>query len=176
MCITGLGNPEPAYANTRHNAGLTMLDMLKDELAPGKPFVSSKTNKLVKYVQKDTLVMLRSDGNYINLSGENVVKLWNKLGKNVLHIVVHDELSLPLGKVQLRTPGASVRGHNGLKSIVQYCGSDFYRLAIGIGRPLQRDSHSVAEYVLERFTPQDLDILRQESFGKASKLVNNLLK
>ncbi|CUS22196.1 LAQU0S04e10418g1_1 [Lachancea quebecensis] len=171
-CITGIGNPEPQYAMSRHNAGLLMLDLLKQQLQPErKSYVPCNANPKVKRCQIDGLLLLRADGDYINLSGRTVVPLWHKLGSNVKHVVVHDELSLPLGKVQLRNPGTSVRGHNGLKDITKRYGDAFYRLAVGIGRPDERDPDVVAKYVLSRFPQHELAVIETDSLVLALKLL-----
>jgi PTH1 family peptidyl-tRNA hydrolase len=53
-------------------------------------------------------------------------------------LVVHDELDLPPGEVRLKKGGGSA-GHNGLKDITAHLGPDYWRLRIGIGRPVDRD-------------------------------------
>ena len=47
----------------------------------------------------------------------------------------------------------SFKGHNGLKSISAALGGakDFHRVAIGIGRPEERDQSNVSAYVLTPF-------------------------
>lgn len=145
-----------------------MLDLLKERLQPiSKPYVVCNASNKVKRCQIGQLLFLRADGDYINLSGKTVVPLWKKLGSNINHIVVHDELSLGLGKVQLRKPGTSVRGHNGLKDITKLYGDGFYRLAVGIGRPEERDPGSVANYVLAKFKPSEQSIIGTVSLEKA---------
>lgn len=170
-CITGIGNPEPKYSNTRHNAGLVLLDMLKNHLVGDGVSYKPCSKAPAKYLPiSSDLLLIRADGDYINLSGKTVLPLWKKLPNpdKTVHIVVHDELSLPVGKVQLRKPGTSLRGHNGLKSIYDRLGNgDFYRLAVGIGRPTERDPLVVANYVLSKFTPAERDTLASESLKKA---------
>ncbi|QLG72221.1 hypothetical protein HG535_0C05750 [Zygotorulaspora mrakii] len=180
-CLTGIGNPEPQYGGTRHNAGLMMLDLLKDKLVDSNRDKSFKkcSHAAAGYLSAPPdLLLIRSDANFINLSGKTVVPLWRKLTKhgNVKHVVVHDELSLPLGKVQLRKPGTSLRGHNGLKSIYSHLGhGDFYRLAVGIGRPLERDPKIVADYVLAKFTPQELALIQAQALPNALNLLKTVL-
>lgn len=179
-CLTGIGNPEPQYANTRHNAGLVMLDLLRQHLdSDGSHNYKVCTNAHAKYCHvSPDLLLIRSDGDYINLSGKTVVPLWKRLPHRdaIAHIVVHDELSLPLGKVQLRKPGTSLRGHNGLRSLRSHWGSDgFHRLAIGIGRPHDRDPKVVSDYVLSRFDDQEMSILATQSLEKALEKLQSLL-
>lgn len=179
-CLTGIGNPEPQYANTRHNAGLIMLDLLRALLDDdGTRHYKACTKAPAQYCHvSPELLLIRSDGDYINLSGKTVVPLWKRIphGDSVTHVVLHDELSLPLGKVQLRRPGTSLRGHNGLRNIQKYYGSDgFHRLAIGIGRPHDRDPLVVSDYVLSRFKEHELNILSTQSVQKAWEKLQPLL-
>ncbi|SCU99913.1 LAME_0G06326g1_1 [Lachancea meyersii CBS 8951] len=177
VCITGIGNPEPQFAFSRHNAGLLMLDLLKSQLlSSDKPYLPCNANRKVQRCQLGEVMLLRVDGDYINLSGKSVVPLWNKLGTGIQHIVVHDELSLAVGKVQLRKPGTSVRGHNGLKDITKHFGGDFYRLAVGIGRPEQRDPDVVAKYVLSKFPRNEIGVIETESVHSAMHHLKKLLK
>ena len=66
-------------------------------------------------------------------------------------IVVHDEIDLPFGEVQVRH-GGGLAGHNGLKSLKEGLGgTDFHRVRVGVGRPDSTDPGVVAAYVLSRF-------------------------
>jgi PTH1 family peptidyl-tRNA hydrolase len=70
-------------------------------------------------------------------------------------LVVHDELDLPLGRLQLKR-GGGAGGHNGLKSVTSRLGtSDFLRLRVGIGRPPADFSGQVADFVLQAFAPSE---------------------
>jgi PTH1 family peptidyl-tRNA hydrolase len=54
-------------------------------------------------------------------------------------IIVHDELSLAVPSVKYKL-GGSAKGHNGLKSLIAYLGSEqFARIRVGIGRPESRE-------------------------------------
>jgi PTH1 family peptidyl-tRNA hydrolase len=65
-------------------------------------------------------------------------------------VIVHDELDLEPGRVQLKL-GGGLAGHNGLRSIAQTLGTqDFGRLRIGIGKPPRKEQG--ADYVLNRPT------------------------
>ncbi|KAL3229155.1 Peptidyl-tRNA hydrolase [Nakaseomyces bracarensis] len=170
-CLTGIGNPEPQYRGSRHNVGLYVLDQLKELLVPGETYSRAKG---VHILTKGCLTFIRSDMNYINLSGSSVRASWNKL-HNTDFTVIHDELSLQPGKLQLRNTGASHRGHNGLKSI-QKLGIPFQKLAIGIGRPESRDPQDVANYVLGQLTREELDIINNTVIPRALQLIKDKLQ
>ena len=66
-------------------------------------------------------------------------------------LVVHDEVDLEPGRLQLRL-GGGLAGHNGLRSIAQTLGTkEFLRFRIGVGRPGRGDRRSVADFVLSDF-------------------------
>jgi PTH1 family peptidyl-tRNA hydrolase len=75
-------------------------------------------------------------------------------------IVIHDELDLPLGKLQIRFGGGSA-GHNGIESIINSIKTDkFLRIRMGIGHPKTRikgqelriKSHdAITNYVVSNF-------------------------
>ena len=56
-------------------------------------------------------------------------------------------------------PTGSAGGHNGIKSIIYQLNSDkFPRIKLGIGAPPHAD-YDLADYVLGRFTPDDIKAL-----------------
>jgi PTH1 family peptidyl-tRNA hydrolase len=70
-------------------------------------------------------------------------------------LVVHDDVDLPVGRLQVRL-GGGLAGHNGLRSIAQAIGTpEFLRVRIGVGRPGRGDLRPVADYVLSSFAPED---------------------
>ena len=78
-------------------------------------------------------------------------------------IVIHDELDLPLGKIQIRFGGGSA-GHNGIESVISSLGTDkFLRIRMGVGKPIRIDGskfdqkrrESVEHYVLDRFSESE---------------------
>lgn len=83
-------------------------------------------------------------------------------------LVVHDEVDLELGRLQVRE-GGGLAGHNGLRSVAAAVGSpDFVRLRVGVGRPERGDRRPIADFVLAPFPPEvDADELR----GRAADAV-----
>lgn len=87
---------------------------------------------------------------YMNDSGVSVRALVRRYGIEDLQdlLVVHDELDLPLGRLQIKD-GGGLAGHNGLRSIKEHLHSaDFRRIRIGIGKPPGRKEG--ADHVLGR--------------------------
>ena len=99
----------------------------------------------------------------MNISGKNVKLACRKYSIQTPNLIVlHDCLETKVGKFKVSTT-ASFKGHNGLKSISQEFGGakDFTRVALGIGRPIERDAATVSSYVLSPFSDED-----QESLSK----------
>ena len=98
----------------------------------------------------------------MNLSGESVqpaAAFFKQQPAEVL--VIHDELDLPLGRLQLKKGGGS-GGHNGLKSVAGRLGSpDFLRLRVGIGRPPADFRGTPADFVLQAFAPDETPAVEQ---------------
>ncbi len=90
---------------------------------------------------------------FMNKSGLSVGKMlrYYKLKPEEL-LVVHDELELSEGLVRLKRDGGHA-GHNGLRDIILHIDSrDFYRLRVGVGRPVT--GSSVSDYVLSKTSVQ----------------------
>jgi peptidyl-tRNA hydrolase, PTH1 family len=101
-------------------------------------------------------VAILSPQTYMNDAGRSVGPARGALKVPLDHVlVVHDEIDLPFGQLQLRT-GGGLAGHNGLKSIRRELGSpDFGRLRVGVGRPDSTDPDVVSSWVLARFGESD---------------------
>jgi peptidyl-tRNA hydrolase, PTH1 family len=163
LLICSLGNPGSGYANTLHSAGHTVLNSLREQL--GAPLFQKDRGLGGGLVSKinstDGLEdwTLWQSPSYMNESGKGVRSAWTSWSRNFADgecklVVIYDELEKALGTVTLRTnPGASAKGHNGLKSIMSLMGNTpFARIGVGIGRPVSRESDDVARYVLKKMT------------------------
>ena len=156
--IVGLGNPGKEYDNTRHNMGFFFLD----NYAKSKN-LEIKTKKfdglLTEFVDKSEKIILLKPQTYMNLSGESVRKVMDfyKIDyKDIL--VISDDLDLPLGNFRLKSKG-SCGGHNGLRNIEQYLGTQGYkRLKIGISNNKTMETR---DYVLGKISKEDKDILTE---------------
>ncbi len=146
--IVGLGNPGPHYSGTRHNMGFVVLDELAAKLniaftARGQHSLKAKGIICGKYV------VLAKPLTYMNLSGGAVRELLSALRLRAEDLmVIHDDVDLPLGRVQHKRSGGDA-GHLGVRSIIEELGTgNFERLRVGVGRPPDGD---ITEYVLSPF-------------------------
>lgn len=159
--MVALGNPGPAYAMTRHNAGFLLGDALAERWR-FPAFRRSGRAQVTDGTVAGASVCLIKPQTYMNLSGEAVHPV---LGHPTFDpardlFVLVDDLALPLGSFRLRARG-SAGGHHGLESIEATLGSeDYARLRIGIG-PLPASTHDWAEFVLAPWTPSELAILAE---------------
>jgi PTH1 family peptidyl-tRNA hydrolase len=150
LLVAGLGNPGREYSGNRHNIGF----MVADELArrhDGR-FRDKFSGRLAELRLEGKRAALLKPETYMNESGRSIgaALRFFKLAPAKL-IVVHDEVDLEPGRLQLRL-GGGLAGHNGLRSIAQALGTkDFLRLRVGVGRPGRGDRRSVADFVLSDF-------------------------
>jgi len=158
--ICGLGNPGRAYREHRHNIGFRVLDELCRRW--DAPLAQRKFEaRLGQLRLGEERVVLLEPRTFMNLSGEAVAAAaaFFKIAPQDT-LVVHDELDLPFGRIQLKHQGGS-GGHNGLNSIIERWGTaDFARLRVGIGRPPgPSPQEEVVEYVLSNFTANEREQL-----------------
>jgi peptidyl-tRNA hydrolase, PTH1 family len=148
--VVGLGNPGPDYAETRHNIGVRVVDLLAARA--GGRFGKHRTNADVLEARlAGRRVVLAKPRTYMNVSGGPVAGLLRYFSVPVEDlVVVHDDLDLGFGVVRLKRGGGE-GGHNGLRSISTSLGTrDYLRVRFGIGRPPGRQDP--ADFVLKRFT------------------------
>ncbi|HEX7716247.1 MAG TPA: aminoacyl-tRNA hydrolase [Marmoricola sp.] len=149
MLAVGLANPGAEYVGTRHNVGAEVIELLADR--HGGRLKKGKERALVDEVHVDgRRLALAVPVTYMNLSGEAVAPLVRRYGITDLHrlVVVHDELDLPVGRIQVKV-GGGLAGNNGLKSVKAHLRTDdFVRIRVGIGKPPGRQQG--ADHVLKR--------------------------
>ncbi|HEY1906616.1 MAG TPA: aminoacyl-tRNA hydrolase [Myxococcaceae bacterium] len=158
--VVGLGNPGREYAGHRHNVGFMVVNRLAG--AVGIPLGQSKFEG--RFGQGDlgrTRVLLLEPETFMNVSGESVsaaARFFKVAPEDLL--VVHDELDLSLGRLQLKK-GGGTGGHNGLESIVEQLGTpDFARLRFGIGTPQGPNAKErVVGHVLHDFASEEKEAL-----------------
>ncbi len=155
--IVGLGNPGPEYAETRHNIGFHVVDVLARRWG-----ISLAGEKFHGWFGNGDIggepAALLKPTTYMNRSGRAVLAAgrFYKLEQRDLLVIV-DDLALPLGRLRMRPDGSS-GGHNGLQDIIDRLGDDAWgRLRIGIGAALG----SMTTHVLTRFDPAEREIVER---------------
>lgn len=154
--IVGLGNPGDEYAQTRHNAGFRVVDLLAETLG-----IDVKQKKfgarfgIVEY--KDKKLILLKPWNYMNRSGQAVATAvgFYKLDLSNL-LVISDDLAIDAGRIRVRAKG-SAGGQKGLADVLNKLGTeDIARLRVGIGN----DERMLAEdYVLNKPSKEERPLL-----------------
>ena len=152
--VVFLGNPGPKFAGTRHNVGFMAAE--KCEKATGASIRRARFKALTDQIRVGgSSVLLLKPQTYMNLSGDAVgqaARFYKVPPERV--IVISDDVSLPVGKLRVRTKG-SAGGHNGLKSIISALGTEqFPRVKVGVGAPPHPD-YDMADWVLSVFRNQD---------------------
>ena len=132
--LVGLGNPGVEYEKTRHNAGFMCVDKLSGV------YKFNVKNAKFKALVTDADIsghkcLVMKPQTFMNHSGE-AVKAAADFYKIPVEkvVVIYDDITLDIGKIRIRRSG-SAGGHNGMKSLIEYLGSDkFPRLRIGVGQ------------------------------------------
>ena len=158
--VCGLGNPGSKYGNTRHNIGFCALDVLAKDC--GAAVERSRFHAMTGEAMLDGRhILLMKPATYMNLSGQAVQEAMRfyKLPPERL-IVLSDDISLPVGKMRIRTKG-SAGGHNGVKSIIETVGDEWARVKVGVGgKP--HPEYDLADWVLSRFTADELKAIQDD--------------
>lgn len=143
--IIGLGNFGKEYEKSCHNAGFMVIDRALGELklvknkqmCDGMVWETNISGEKVYFVKPTT---------YMNASGKCVKSLLEKFKCNMQDLlVVVDDIDIPAGSVRIRKKG-SAGTHNGLRSIVEYCSTEFPRLRVGCDKP--NPHQDLKDYVL----------------------------
>ncbi len=179
--IVGLGNPGKKYEKTRHNLGFLILDELAKELE----IKFRLHKKVLSEIAKTSEIILAKPQTFMNNSGKAVQKLlttylptgdlYDNLspygrspeGRQLTNlIVVHDEIDLLFGTLRL-SQDSGAAGHKGVKSIIAAIGKNFMRLRIGIENREKIRIPETETYVLQPFTEEEQQQLRQTIIPEA---------
>lgn len=153
--IVGLGNPGTSYAQTRHNAGIWVLE--RAAVRWGIRLSRRGTAQRGSGRLGSELIELAGTLDFMNVTGPPLKGLLRQfqLAADDL-ILIHDDLDLEPGRLRIKRAGGH-GGHNGIKSVVEALGTpEFVRIKIGIGRPAPRQDS--ADYVLEPVTREERDV------------------
>lgn len=152
LVLVGLANPGTDYEGSRHNVGGDAVRMLAAKRGATLKLESRQRAVSATFPTPRGPVTIAVPTTYMNESGAALPPLLKRAGLKDLSrlIVIHDELDLEPGRLQLKF-GGGLAGHNGLRSIASALSTqDFGRLRIGIGRPATKEQ--VTDWVLRRPT------------------------
>ena len=154
--IVGLGNPGATYAQTRHNAGMWVVERAAARWAAR--LVRRGTAQRASVRQGSQLIELAGTLDFMNATGPPLKGLLREFQLTTDDLIlVHDDLDLEPGRLRIKQAGGH-GGHNGIKSVIETLGTAlFVRVKIGIGRPAPgQDS---ADYVLETITKDEMEVI-----------------
>ena len=158
ILFVGLGNPGEKHKNNRHNVGFMALDCLSAFHKFGRSRTKFLGRTAMGSLDERKLISFKPQ-TFMNESGRavRVASNFYKIGPERI-IVFHDELDLPFGQVRVKKGGGHA-GHNGLKSIDENIGTDYFRIRIGISHPGEKEK--VTGHVLGDLSKEDAETLQK---------------
>jgi PTH1 family peptidyl-tRNA hydrolase len=172
ILLVGLGNPDKQYAVNRHNIGFMAVDALASALK-ASDFRAKFSGLMAEATAQGEKIFLFKPQTYMNRSGiptSELAQFYKIVPEDI--IVFHDELDLPFTKLRIKQGGGN-GGHNGLKSLDEHLGENYWRVRLGIGHPGNKDM--VSSYVLSDFDKAEQPALEQfikSLAAQASKIIH----
>ncbi len=160
--VAGLGNPGREYAPTRHNLGWIVLEALarKHGLA-WRPQPAFEAEVARWDLAPGQTCWLAKPLTFMNESGRAIgalARFYRLPASGVA--AVYDDCAIDCGRLKITVTG-SAGGHNGVASLLEHLGDGFVRYRLGIG-PKQPPEMDLKDYVLSKFTPEQLVIIEQK--------------
>jgi PTH1 family peptidyl-tRNA hydrolase len=161
--VAGLGNPGREYELTRHNLGWVAIDAYaaKHGLAwKGAPEYEAVVAR--RDLGPGRTLWFIKPQTFMNGSGRCVAALarYYKVAPEAV-AAVYDDLTIDLGLMKVSVSGSDA-GHNGVASLLEHLGDGFARLRLGVG-PKQPPEMDIKDFVLARFTKDQLNLIQQKT-------------
>ena len=150
--LVGLGNPGEKHLNNRHNIGFMAADKIR-ETYDFSPYRRRFQGLISEGKIGNNSVRILKPTTFMNESGRSVgetIKFFKLSSDKVF--VFYDDLDLVPGKCRIKL-GGGAGGHNGLKSLDNQIGNEYWRVRLGIGHPGHKDR--VLRYVLQDFAKKE---------------------
>ena len=150
--LVGLGNPGEKHFNNRHNIGFMAADKIR-ETYDFSPYRRRFQGLISEGKIGNNSVRILKPTTFMNESGRSVgetIKFFKLSSDKVF--VFYDDLDLVPGKCRIKL-GGGAGGHNGLKSLDNQIGNEYWRVRLGIGHPGHKDR--VLRYVLQDFAKKE---------------------
>lgn len=148
----GLGNPGTKYSQNRHNVGFMAVDKIAYDYSFSSWKQKSTGHTSEGRIGSEKILLLKPQS-FMNKSGLPVADIarFHKITADKIH-VFHDEIDLDAGRLRVKQGGGH-GGHNGLRDIDRHMGQDYWRIRIGVGRPLHKED--VHKWVLNDFSASE---------------------
>lgn len=157
--VVGLGNPGMQYEKTRHNVGFMAADLFSS--AENFSFNKNKMEAVLGECRiGDLRILVIKPQTYMNNSGSAVTKIaaFYKIPTDRI-IVMHDDISLDVGKIRMRRKGSD-GGQRGMRDIIELFGTDnIMRIKIGVGAKPHPD-YDLKDWVLGKFPESEKENLK----------------
>lgn len=161
--ILGLGNPGNQYRNSRHNAGIMLVDKLAEQKESEYGWRRKKdifTYETEGWILAKTATFFMNDSGRVALEFKQLTQGAGRDPSASLRmttglIIAHDDLDLKLGEYKIQfARGPKV--HHGIESVEKALKTDkFWRIRIGIDN---RDANARIpgeQYVLQPFSQEE---------------------
>jgi PTH1 family peptidyl-tRNA hydrolase len=160
--VAGLGNPGRDYASTRHNLGWIVLEALARKHGLGWRTQPAYDAEVARWDRAPgRTCWLVKPLTFMNDRGRAVGAFarFHRLEPAAI-AAVYDDLTIECGRLKVSVTGSD-GGHQGVASLLEHLGDGFARYRLGIG-PKQPPEMDLKDYVLGKFTPEQLVIIDQK--------------
>ncbi|MBU0974657.1 aminoacyl-tRNA hydrolase [Patescibacteria group bacterium] len=172
--VAGLGNPGEVFNNTRHNAGLEIVQSLSETLGCPKFSLKKKMQSEVCKLDQNVFVKPQTFMNGSGFSVKAVLDYYLKKSQTNYEnlYIIHDDLDIALGDFKIKFASGPV-GHNGLMSIYQHLGTkNFWHVRIGIDTREGDRTMSSPVYVLQKFNVNETQKFNSVKMKVIKRLIN----
>jgi len=168
--LVWLWNPWKEYEKTKHNVWFLFLDYFKNKnhFTDFKKETKFKAEISSWQYNWEKTILLKPQ-TYMNLSWESIRKIVNFYKIDIENIIViYDDMSMDFWKLRFREKW-SAWGHNWVKDIIKHFWDNFKRIKIWIWF---NTNYEVSDWVLSKFSNEELDQLENNVFKNAEILLN----
>lgn len=173
--VVSLGNPPPHH-QSRHSAGHVALSAARHLLGRGQPDFepvrlgkkATKASVGPKYIFLQSPTQMNDTGPWLARAYKEILTQQGLHPSELGVVLVHDDLERGLGVVRTLGWRRSHQGHNGVRSVVdclprRSTQAPWVRVAIGIGRPVERDVRTVSDYVMSSLSKRQREVLDEKA-------------